>query len=374
MTRMTATASLPIPTVRPPRLASLDAFRGFTIVGMLWVNNLGATSSVPHQFGHAAWGAFPTFCDMIFPWFLLIVGVALPFAKASRLKRGVSRPRYYLGAFRRMAMLMMLGWLINSSGAKRISIGLDVLQLIGLAYLTAALFDDFPRRVRIAIIAGLFLWHWTLLRFIPIPGMGAGVFEHDRNAITYINSHLEPYHIRGFFSTFPTAALVMIGAFVGDMLRNPDMAPSRKSLRVAALGAVMIVIGLIWHLDLPMNKTVWTPPYLLFAGGIGCVILALFHQVIDVAGLRRWAFPLVVFGMNAITVYVLSILVRLHVFLEWNTTLSDGTDVNLWTASLRWFESSLGVPTGGMVMIALYIAAWWLVMYWMYRRNIFWRV
>ena len=90
---MNTAATLSSPSVRPPRLASLDAFRGFTIVGMLWVNNLGATSSVPHQFGHAAWGAFPTFCDMIFPWFLLIVGVALPFAKASRLKRGVSRPR-----------------------------------------------------------------------------------------------------------------------------------------------------------------------------------------------------------------------------------------------------------------------------------------
>ena len=371
---MNTAATLSSPSVRPPRLASLDAFRGFTIVGMLWVNNLGATSSVPHQFGHAAWGAFPTFCDMIFPWFLLIVGVALPFAKASRLKRGVSRPRYYLGAFRRMAMLMMLGWLINSSGARRIVIGLDVLQLIGLAYLTAALCDDFPRRVRMAIIAGLFLWHWTLLRFIPIPGMGAGVFENNRNAITFINSHLAPYHLRGFFSTFPTAALVMIGAFVGDMLRNTEIAPTRKSLRVAGLGTVMIVLGLLWHLDLEMNKPVWTPSYLLFAGGIGCIILALFHQIIDVAGLRRWAFPLVVFGMNAITVYVLSILVRLHVFLEWNTTLADGTDVNLWTASLRWFESTMGVPTGGMVMIALYIAAWWLVMFWMYRRNIFWRV
>ena len=359
---------------RAPRLVSLDAFRGFTIVGMLWVNNLGATSYAPKQFGHAPWGAFPTFCDMIFPWFLLIVGVALPFAKASRLARGTSRPAYYAGAFRRMAMLMLLGWLINSSGARRIVIGLDVLQLIGLAYLVAALLDDLPRPARAAIAAGFLLWHWVLLRFIPFPGIGAGSFEEGRNAIAHINSILKPYHLRGVFSTFPTAALVMIGAFVGDLLRDTSTGATRKTALVAALGAAMIGVGLVWHLDLPMSKTVWTPGYILFAGGIGCVVLAAFYQVIDVWGLRRWAFPLVVLGMNAIAVYVMSILVRLHVLLEWNTTLTDGTDVNLWTGMLRWFEGNMGIPAGGMVFVALYIIAWWFVMFWMYRRQIFWRV
>lgn len=361
-------------TARPPRLVSLDAFRGFTIIGMLWVNNLAYTSHAPHQFAHAKWGVFPTFCDMIFPWFLLIVGVALPYAKASRLARGVSRPAYFAGAFRRAAMLMLLGWLIDSSVARKLSIGLGVLQLIGLAYLVAALLDDLPRRARIGIAAAFLVLHWVLLRFVPIPGIGAGVLEEGRNAIAWVNSQLAPYRLRGLLSVVPTAALVMIGAFVGDLLRDTATSPKRKTALLLGLGAVMAVAGLVWHLDLPMNKPLWTASYILFAGGMGCLVLAFFYHLIDVVGWKAWAFPMVVYGMNAIAAYVLSIFMRVHTVQEWNIRAANSDSVSMWSAMILWFEGRMGVPAGGMAFVALYIAFWWLVMYWMHRRQMYWRV
>lgn len=178
--------------VLPKRLTSLDAFRGLTIIAMLMVNNPGYDSAFPRQFRHGHWGEMITFCDLIFPWFLFIVGVAVPFSASAFHRRVSGFLPYLIKAVRRMLLLLFFGILIDCSINKRIVIGMDVLQLIGLAYFAGAMIYELPKRWRLIIAGSLLVLHWAAIRFIPIPGVGAGFFEPDKNLISYINQHLGP--------------------------------------------------------------------------------------------------------------------------------------------------------------------------------------
>lgn len=367
----------------PPRLTSLDAFRGFTIMAMLFVNNPGHHGVFPRQMMHAAWGEFVTFCDMIFPWFLFIVGVAIPFSTAMFWQRNPNASFWlFVGrAAKRAAMLVFLGVLINCSIYKRVHIGLDVLQLIGLAYFCGALIYHLPMKVRLSVAGGLLVAHWILLRFIPVPGVGEAVFEQDQNIIRSINRGLNsfstsifsPLHFAGLVSVVPTTALVLIGTAVGDLLRSNAVADMKKLQWMGVGGAALTVVGLIWHLDLEMNKYVWTASYILFAGGLGTLLLAAFYFVIDMQGFRKWAFPFVVWGMNAIAAYFISIIVRVHTVQEWYTEV-DGERVTLWRAKLHYWTELAGEYWGSWLFTSSYIFFWFLVLLWMYRRRIFWRV
>lgn len=363
---------------RPPRLASLDAFRGFTIVAMLTVNNPGADEALPDQLRHAPWGRFPTFCDMIFPWFLFIVGVALPFSLAAfrRKNPDASAGAYLLKALQRAAILIVLGILIDCSVNRRVVVGMNVLQLIGCAFAVATpILLAMPRwKGRFATALAMLVAYWALIRFVPIPGVGAGFFAQDQNIILTINQALRPWHLAGILSAVPAGALVLVGSAVGELLRDGDLAAPERLRALVGAGGALAVAGLLWHLDLPMSKHVWTPSYILFAGGLGAILLALFHGVMDVRGWQRWAFPFVVFGTNAIAAYWLSIMVRVHTVQEWTMTGPDGIPVTLWNAWQQWLLSSLGTVAGGWTFTLVYLAFWFGVLLWMYRRGIFWKV
>lgn len=356
------------------RLVSLDAFRGFTIIAMLVVNNPGHSAAYPHQFRHAAWGEMVTFCDMIFPWFLFMVGVAIPFSAASFHKRNPGMIPYLVKAARRMALLIFLGILIDCSIQKRIAIGMNVLQLIGIAYFLGALLYELPRRWRLGAAGALLVLYWALIRFVPIPGEGAGFFEPNRNIIQFINRHLRPYYLAGIPSAIPTAALVLIGTFFGDRFRNPALSSSDRMKGLLLGGLVLSLAGIVWHFDLPMNKIVWTSSYILFSAGLGCLVLCLFYFILDIRGYRRWAFPFIVYGMNAITAYFVSIMVRVHTVQEWYTVTADGEKITLWQAMLNFWTDTAGIYFGSYLFTGSYIFFWFLVLWWMYRKNLFLRV
>jgi predicted acyltransferase len=312
---------------------------------------------------------------MIFPWFLFIVGVALPFSAASFWKRNPQATllQFTLKAAKRAALLVFLGILIDCSIHKRVHIGMNVLQLIGLAYFAGALLYETPRKVRYAVAAACLVVYWALIRFVPVPGVGVPVFEQDSNIINSINGALRPYHLAGILSVIPTAALVIIGTAFGDMFRNSDLAPAKKLQWLFVAGAALAAAGLLWHLDLEMSKYVWTPSYILFAGGLGAIVLGIFYFVMDMRGWTAWAFPFVVYGMNAITAYFISIMVRIHTVQEWSMTYA-GEKVTLWKAwQLFWFDTA-GVYYGGWLFTISYVFFWFLVLLWMYRKRIFWRV
>jgi predicted acyltransferase len=357
------------------RYVALDAFRGFVIAGMLLVNNVVWNASTPKQLMHAAWNQGVTFTDMIFPWFLFAMGVAIPFSAASARARGVGTWAYAWRVVRRSAVLVVLGLVVDSAVSRRLYLGLGVLQLLGLAYLAGALVGRSPLWVRLTVAGALLVGHWALLRFVPIPGVGAGVFEETENIIRYLNAaYLAQVRLNGIISAGPTAALVLLGTAAGEVLRAAALAPGRRLAILGAAGTAAAVLGWVWQIDLPFNKPVWTASYILFGGGLGCLLLGLSYLLFDLLPLRRLAFPLAVFGANAIVVYVASILVKVSVLQVWQHPSAQGKLVTLERALLDALSARYGAVHGGWVYTIGYILVWWLVALYLYERRIFIRV
>lgn len=368
------TADLP-PVVRPARLASLDAFRGLTILGMLLVNNLALDADTPRTLTHAPWNGDIHLADLVFPWFLLIVGVAIPYSYASIRRRGERWWSYVLKAVGRAVALFFLGCLLDSSVAKQPVLGLGVLQLIGLAYLCGALVAGLPTALRLVLAAALLAAHWYALRFIAVPGVGAGVFTEADNLVAYLNrAYLQPLGLKGLISAVPTTAMVLIGSGIGELLRRETGAGARKALLLAGAGMALTAAGCLWSLDLPFNKPVWTAPYIVVCAGLGALMLAILYALVDVRGWRRPAFPLVVFGSNAIVAYVLPILVKIHVLQEWTWPTADGEVIPVQQALLEAAVREFGRTRGGWAYTGGYILCWWLVLFVLYRKQLFLRV
>jgi predicted acyltransferase len=369
-----APAGTPASAPGSPRLGSLDAFRGLTILGMLLVNNVALDTATPAALTHAAWNQGVHFADLVFPWFLLIVGVALPFSFASHQRKGLPRRQYDLRVVMRALTLILLGCLIDSSLAHRPVVGLGVLQLIGCAYLVAAMAYELPLRRRLIVAAGLLLAHWAALRFIPVPGAGAGVLTENENFISHLNdTYLTPISLRGLASVVPTTALVLIGTAVGDMLRRAAFPPLAQAARLLALGVGLMATGWLWSLDLPFNKALWTASYVVYAGGWGLLVLGGLYLIMDVLGQRAWAFPLQVFGANAIVAYVAPILVKVHILQEWQWTMPDGSHLPLQQAFLHTCFVHAGHTAGGWLYTGTYILCSWCVLWVMHRKRVFLR-
>ena len=355
------------------RLVSLDAFRGLAILGMLLVNEKVLGPATPLQLKHARWNESPHVADMVFPWFLLIVGVAIPYAVASRRSRGMSPGTYYVDVVRRTVILVLLGCAINSSWADRPLLNMGVLQLIGLAYLVAALLYGLPLTARMVVAALFLAAHWAAIRFIPIPGIGAGIFTADQNLIRYLHEAYLGHSLAGIIGVVPTSALALIGTALGDILRRDSYTPPRKAAILLGAGIILVVAGWLWHFDLRFNKPYWTASFILFSAGWGSLVLGALFLIIDVKGWRAWAFPLVVAGMNAIFIYVVPILVKIHVLKEW-VWPPAGHSVTVEHALQNSLFAHLGRVPGGFVYTFGYIFFWWLVVLWLYRKGIFYRV
>lgn len=381
-----AAAELPAPEGAPPappapepplarrRLVSLDAFRGLTIFGMLLVNNIALDTATPRDLTHAAWNKGIHFADLVFPWFLFIVGVALPYAAASYQRRGLPVWKYDLKLLGRAASLFFLGCLIDSSLAKQPVFDLGVLQLIGLAYLVAGLLYELPVSRRAVLLFLMLLVHSAAIRFLRIPGVGVGVFTESKNLINHLNQvYLQPVHLNGLISVAPTSALVLIGTLVGDLLRREGEAMRKVALLLLG-GLGLVVVGWVWSLGLPFNKPVWTASYIIYTAGLGTLLLAVLYLLIDVNGWRAWAFPLTVFGTNAIVAYVAPILVKVHALREWTWKMADGSRLPLEQALLHTSITRFGRIPGGWTYTLGYIGFWWLVLLWLHRKQIYVRV
>lgn len=349
------------------RLVSLDAFRGLTIAGMLLVNNVALGPATPAHLTHAAWNRGVHFADLVFPWFLLIAGVSLPFSAASYRARGGTGWAWATKAVRRAALLIMLGWLVDSTVARTPVLGLGVLQLIGLASLVGALLYPLSWRWRAVIAAALLAGHWAALRFFPVPGLGAGRLDETANLIHYLDTYLQPLHLRGLISVLPTGALVLIGTLEGDVLRRARRAMTPAWL--ALIGVLLTGTAVAWSLDLPFSKPLWTAPYILLAAGLGTITLSAMHLLAEGLRVRSWAFPLAVFGQNAIVAYVAPILIKVHVLQGWSWPAAAGPARSLQDTYLGLLRTQFGGVTGGWLYTASYLTVWWLVLLYLRRRG-----
>ncbi len=367
----------PVETVQPdrprsaPRLLSLDVLRGFVVAGMLLVNNMIWNAATPRQLMHAPWGRGVTFTDMILPWFVFIVGVTIPVAAS----RSLGTRAFALRVLRRTGTLVALGILIDSVESRALTVGMDVLQLLGLTYLVAASFSRTAVWVRLAAAAALLASYATLLSLVPAPGLAPGVFLEHHNTIQYLNdAYLARFALAGVLSAAPASALALLGTAAGDLLRAGRMHEIAKTGALAASGAALVLAGELWSRTLPLSKDLWTPTYALLAGGTGLVLLAACHLLFDVARVRWLGVPLAVLGCNAIAGYVASALLAVSAMQTWPNPFSRGTTLSLHTVVLDPLGGTVGPVAAGWIYTASVVTLWWLVLLVLYRKRVFIRV
>ena len=376
MATATVPASRQSELTRPDqeRLFSLDLFRGVTIAAMIVVNNQSSESAY-WPLRHAAWnGCTPT--DLIFPFFLFIVGVSLVFSSHSRLERGYSRRALVLHALRRSAALFVIGLALNGLGGLTLSTWRipGVLQRIAIAYCVTTLITLFTKTpARVAWIASLLLGYWMLLRFVPVPAYGlplrdVALLHPNGNLAAYLDRSIMPGHLwegtrdpEGMLSTLPAIATTLFGVLAGEWLRSSR--PAVKKLQgMFVCGLVGIIAGQVWGIWFPLNKKLWTSSYTVFTAGCAVIGLAACYWASDIKRYRgAWSKPFVIFGTNAIAAYVISELIgaclawRGYTFLHSLARLNSPALISL----LHSF----------VVLILCFIPIWLL-----YRRTIFLKV
>lgn len=342
----------------PPRLGSLDAFRGATIASMLLVNNPGSWDAIYPPLRHAPWHGW-TFTDLVFPCFLWIVGVSLTLSFAKRMEQGADRAALFRHVVQRSAIIFALGLLLAA-----FPFGLlpahhfnpltlripGVLQRIAVCYLVAsAIFLRTGPRGQIAWIVGLLAGYALALKFIPVPGFGAGVLEPQGNLVWWVDSHLLAGHTwsgaptpgfdpEGILSTIPAIASVLLGALAGHWLRRGR--PGRQlAAGLMGGGVVLLIVGAAFGLLLPINKNLWTSSYTVFMAGWAQLLFGVFHWLMDVRGWRRWALPFTLYGMNALALFVLAgLIARLLGLIQWSG--ANGATVSL----KGWLYSTAYTP------------------------------
>jgi predicted acyltransferase len=297
------------------RLESLDVFRGATIAAMILVNNPGDWTAVFAPLLHAYWIGC-TFADLVFPWFVFIMGVAMPFAFARRHERGDRTSQVFGRVAQRVLLLIGLGLALTAVASWPAVAALrfpGVLQRIALSYLLAALIVwTFDVRGWMTAIAVLLLGHWALLAFVPFGGFPGGTLTPEHNLARYLDTLVFGRHAltipndpEGLLGTLPAAATALIGAVAGELMRRAadDLARLRTLIM---FGAAAFVAGIAWSFALPLSKPLWTGSYVLVVTGLGMLVLALIYFLVDVRGLRTWARPFLWLGVNPLAIYVCS--------------------------------------------------------------------
>ncbi len=303
------------------RLVSLDVFRGLTVAGMVLVNNPGTWREVYAPLRHADWhGWTPT--DLVFPFFLFIVGVAIPLALGRRLADGEARLAIVAKIFRRAAIIFALGLVLHAvSSFDLATIRIPgVLQRIAVCYLVAALlFVTTGWRTQAVIAAVALGGYWAALTLIPVPGFGAGDLGKEGNLAAWLDRALLGPHIwrigrvydpEGILSTVPAIVTTLAGVFTGRWIRGArSLGATARGLLVT--GVAGITAGLLWDRWFPINKSLWSSSYVLFTAGAALVALAACYWMIEIKGWRWWTPPFVVLGVNALAVFFLSTLLTI---------------------------------------------------------------
>jgi len=307
------------------RLVSLDALRGFDMFWIMGADALGGiaaamtngqtgwTRHVAEHLEHVPWAGFH-FYDLIFPLFLFIAGVSLVYS-LGRAVEEKGRGEAMVRLFQRGLLLYLLGVLYYGG----ISKGLDavrwmgVLQRIAIGYVGAGLcFIHLRARGCAVAWVALMVGYWALLRYVPVPGVGAGNFEEGKNLANWIDSQWLPgrkwdgdHDPEGLLSSMTAVASCLLGTFAGRWMRSPrGQGTSLKATGLVGAGLLMLALGWAWSFEFPIIKKIWTSSFVLVAGGWSCLLFALFHWIIDVRGWSGWCRPLVWVGMNPIAVYL----------------------------------------------------------------------
>ena len=377
------------PEERPvrERISALDAFRGLTIAGMLLVNNPGTWSAIYPPLQHAPWhGWTPT--DLIFPFFLFIVGVTTHLSLAAMVQQGASARTVTIRIIRRGGLIILLGLLLHAfpyvplTRITEIRIP-GVLQRIGLCYLATALLSRGRSSRAIAGVVGLLLLgYWALQTLAAPPGVTAPTIDVPGETLsawidrTVFGSHLwkesRTWDPEGLLSTIPAIGTCLLGVLAGRWLTRP--VPFAECLNgLFAVGALGMVAGLIWNWVFPINKNLWTSSYVVFTAGMAGVAIGVCSWVMEVRQWRGWARPFITYGLNPITAFVASgAMARVLGLIQ---VPYEGSTASLQQAIYRGGLASWLSPRNASLAYAVgFVLLWYGILRVMERRGAIWRV
>jgi predicted acyltransferase len=390
MVTTTAAANPQAARVAPalgPRLLSLDLLRGATIAGMILVNNAGNEEAAYWPLQHARWNGWtPT--DLVFPFFLFMVGVSMAFSLASRRNRDASRGELIKHILWRGLILFAIGVGLNGFPYHALASWriYGVLQRIAICYVICALVALYTgKRSQWAIIFSCLVGYWLIMRYLPVPGFGVPthdmpLLDPDRNIVAWLDRILFPgrlYEItrdpEGVISTIPAVATCLLGLMTGDWLRS-ERTQRAKAAGMLAMGVIGIIAGEIANIWFPINKKLWTSSFVLLTAGLALVCLALCYWLLDMKQWRSWAKPFLVFGSNAIAAYVFAE-IGAHLLFRMKVHLADGTTASWQSVIYERLFAPLGSPANASLLYALvYVGICWMAMWVLYRKRIFLKI
>ncbi|MFD2144476.1 acyltransferase family protein [Mucilaginibacter antarcticus] len=363
----------------PTRLHSLDALRGFD---MVWIMGLEPIvielAKLTHwrvfetmavQLVHPDWNGFH-FYDLIFPLFLFMAGVSVPFSVGRELEKGTSRNKLLWRVVRRGLILVIFGIVYNNGlnikPIEEIRFG-SVLGRIGLAYMCAAIIYLYAKeKWQIFWFWFFIVAYWLILEFASAPGFAAGDLTMEGNFASYFDRCFLPGKLylgihdpEGLFSTIPAISSGLLGILTGITLKKTGLTQMKKVAYMSIIGVVFLLLAQLWNLDFPINKNLWSSSFVLNVGGYSLLLMSLFYYVIDVLGHKKWAFFFKIIGMNSILIYMSK------KFIDWPYTNE---------AFFNWLFQLVGDPYNLVIAALTYLMIKWLFLYLMYQKKIFLRV
>ena len=419
------------------RLISLDVFRGFTIILMTIVNNPGSWSHIYPPLEHAEWnGCTPT--DLVFPFFVFIMGTAIPFAMPNKQfdfavfnKIVVRSLRIFcLGLFLnyfdkitffgsegipllmvRLTITGIVGVALLGNFSQKVKTYLvfgilailfflayspieafqdvripGVLQRIGIVYFfTSLLFLKTTIKSQIGIAASLLLFYWFLMACIPVPGFGEANFGKGTNLAGWLdnlvlNGHLwsssKTWDPEGILSTIPAIATGILGMIIGQGL-NSQSTKVEITKKLSVIGISLLALSLIWNLVFPINKSLWTSSYVLFTAGLAILILTLLYYLIEIANYKKWTKMFLIWGVNPMIVFFLSgILPSTWGMIEIQNPKVVSGKINIRDYFYDFYITPVFTnPLNASLAFALlYVVFWTFILCFFYKKKLFFKV
>jgi predicted acyltransferase len=357
------------------RLESLDVFRGMTVAAMILVNNPGSWSHIYSPLEHAPWnGCTPT--DLIFPFFLFIVGVSIHFGYKEKVSTGLTQ-KVFLKIVKRTLIIFSLGVFLSLYPRFDFSVVRipGVLQRISIVFFCSSiLYLTTPWLTQIRVAAFILVAYYILMNFVPVPGVGTPNLEPETNLgawldRTLLNGHLwvqsKTWDPEGLLSTMPAIATGIIGMLIGKLVTQIKE-PAQRVSWMFFIGAILILIGLGWGLIFPINKSLWTSSYVLYTAGIAIQFFAACYWLIDVQEIKRWSKPFTFYGMNALFVFVAS-----GLLVKTLSRIKVGEDSVLSFIYKAGFESWLTPINASLLYAISLVTLFGLLLWWMFNRKIF---
>lgn len=374
------------------RLISLDVFRGLTVAGMLLVNNPGSWGAIYPPLEHASWNGWtPT--DLIFPFFLFIVGITTHLSLAVRRKRGDDDAQLRRQVIRRGILIILIGWGLAAFPFYPLTRFTEiripgVLPRIGAAYMVAGLLTLNASVKRIVEMLVVILFgYWFAMTLLPVPGgcdMGALCLDDPSRTLAawfdrlLLDGHLwkssKTWDPEGPLSTIPAIGTAMLGVLCGRWIAQKDRPLAERLNGMFAVGALFMMVGLMWHWSFPINKGLWTSSYVIFCAGTAAVSIATITWIIDVQGVTWWTRPLVIYGVNPIVAFVGSGAMARIIYSLWKVQY-DGKEISVQAAVYKTVYASWLEPRDASLAFAVcFVLFWYAVLAALYRRNLILKV